>query len=111
MIDSGAKRMSKRMGRRWIPWAWVMVLAAACGGSVVESTGDDDVLDGGSETGGGLGASGATGRGGGGASSGGRGGIAGASGVGASAGSAGYGGGAGYGGSGPICMEQGCGPS
>jgi hypothetical protein len=109
--DSGGLLMSSGKGRHWIPWAWAIVVFAACGGTVVESSDDDDGGPGGgpSPTGGSSGAGAAVGRGGRGAASGasGRGGGP----AGGRAGSAGYGGGAGYGGSGPICMDQGCGPS
>jgi hypothetical protein len=111
--------MSSRKGRSLVPWAWAIVLFAACGGSVVESIDDDDGGAGGQPggasgssaatgpggRGGAVGASGRGGRGGGGAS-----GASGAGTVGGRAGSAGFGGGAGYGGSGPICVDQGCGP-
>jgi hypothetical protein len=68
--------MSREKGRDWIPWAWAIVLFAACGGSVVESSGNDD--GGAGQSGAGPvsgGASGAGARG-----PGGRGGISGASG-------------------------------
>ena len=41
----------------WVTWAWAIVLAAACGGSVVESAGGAG--EGGRSGGGAVGASGA----------------------------------------------------
>ena len=103
-------------GRKWIAWAWAIVLFAACGGSVVESNESGGAGgEAGADRGGAAGippvggASGSVGRGGVSGAAG-RGGFAGVSGggMGGYAGSAGYGGG--IAGAAGTCFDQGCAP-